>query len=162
AVIDFHGRPTPTVLQMRCPPPLLTGSNARRALSPEGYSAMAIKTCPASSLSLHRRALLGGMGATAASLALPGPLAAFTSRSCASDLSNRIRIIDCSRDVTASARAIREAGVATVIRYYAREGGQWCGKVLSRVELTALHRAGLSVAVVFQHYNNQADFFYDE
>jgi hypothetical protein len=73
-----------------------------------------------------------------------------------------IRIIDSARSVTAAAATIKQSGIATVIRYYAREGGQWCGKVLGKSELDALDAAELSVAVVFQHNNNQADYFYDE
>ena len=77
------------------------------------------------------------------------------------DPETAIRIIDCARDITESAEKLRNAGIQTVIRYYAREGGQWCGKTLSLAESKAIDAAGLSTAVVFQNENNHADFFYD-
>jgi hypothetical protein len=106
---------------------------------------------------LNRRAFAFGLGA--ASLA-PWPRSALAARpSTGSDIC--CRIIDTAFDLTSRAQAIRQAGVRTVIRYYAHHTGQWTGKVLSKTELAALEANDLSVAVVFQNYNNNPDNFLD-
>jgi Domain of unknown function (DUF1906) len=112
---------------------------------------------------VRRREFCLGLGAAFASCVLPGTPghAELEPAVCSTDPDTRIRIIDCAYDVTRQAELIREAGISTVVRYYAREGGQWCGKALSSEELTALENAGLSVAVIFQHNNNNARAFYD-
>jgi hypothetical protein len=106
---------------------------------------------------LDRRAFVAGLGA--ASL-VPWPRSALAARPSASD-DIRVRIIDTAFDLTSRAQAIRQAGVRTVIRYYAHGPGQWAGKVLSKSELAALEANGLYVAVVFQNHNNIPDNFLD-
>jgi hypothetical protein len=106
---------------------------------------------------LNRRTFVAGLGA--ASL-LPWPRSALAAPQPLSD-DIRVRIIDTAFDLTTRAKAIRQAGIRTVIRYYAHGPGQWTGKVLSAAELDALEANDLSVAVVFQHNNNVPDNFLD-
>lgn len=107
---------------------------------------------------LSRRTFVAGLGAAAVAPCLArAELGAFAGPD---DI--RHRIIDSANDLTNRAEAIRLSGVRTVIRYYARGGGQWNGKVLTRTELDALEAQNLSVAAVFQHANNKPENFLDE
>jgi uncharacterized protein (TIGR02594 family) len=61
------------------------------------------------------------------------------------------QIIDVPSNVQEFAIALSEAGLKTVIRYYNHSNSSRLPtKCLTRPELTALHSAGLSVAVVFE------------
>ncbi len=108
---------------------------------------------------MSRRSFLNRLGAGAAALALQPPrIPAFAGPSGAP---GAIKIIDSARDVSDQAGLIRYAGISTVIRYYARNDGQWPGKVLSPTERAVLEEHGLSLAVIFQHNNSNPLNFMD-
>ncbi len=109
---------------------------------------------------ISRRTFVAGLGAVALGLRSQ-PVAALTTAD-AAPADAGFRIIDSAVDLSRRAEAIRLAGIETVIRYYAHGPGQWDGKVLSRPELDALEAQNLSVAVVFQHGNNDPDSFFSD
>lgn len=67
------------------------------------------------------------------------------------------KIVDVATNVGSYAAQIAGAGVTTVIRYYNHRDVRIHGKCLTKAELTALHTAGLSVAVVFEQRAGASD-----
>jgi glycoside hydrolase-like protein len=111
---------------------------------------------------LSRRQLLRSLACTAAGALTPSPLLARPSEG-VSSASNRVQIVDADFDVTPYLGRLKSAGIKTVGRYYDRAYGTGVGetcyhnqtKTLTRTELNAIERAGLSVFVVFQHCGAQ-------
>jgi hypothetical protein len=70
--------------------------------------------------------------------------------------------IDVSQQITdAFAKQLKAIGVRSIIRYYDWENETIKGKTLTRRELDIIARNKLSVAVVFQHHNDQVQTFED-
>ena len=80
---------------------------------------------------------------------------------------NRAQIVDFDFDVTPYLAQLKSAGVKTIGRYYDRAYGTGIGEVcyhhksktLTKAELTAIERAGMSVYVIFQHCGAQCANF---
>jgi hypothetical protein len=111
---------------------------------------------------LSRRQVLQSLAGSAAStllpsvsFAAPGPRVGWSG--------NRAQIVDADFNVTPYLTQLKDAGIRTVGRYYDRGYGSGIGescyhnatKILTRGELSAIERAGLSVYVVFQHCGAQ-------
>jgi hypothetical protein len=69
------------------------------------------------------------------------------------------KIIDTSRDCSARLKALRAAGIETVIRYYARA---MSAKVIRRAEALAIAAAGLRLAVVYEGAGDRVSAFSQE
>jgi hypothetical protein len=67
-------------------------------------------------------------------------------------------VIDASLSCAAAASCLRQAGIATVIRYYS-EFTQLPGKRLTRAEAAALAAAGLRLGAVYQDAQNKPEHF---
>ncbi|MGK7912394.1 MAG: glycoside hydrolase domain-containing protein [Synechococcus sp.] len=63
-----------------------------------------------------------------------------------------MNIIDTATPITSHISCLKENGYSTVIRYYTRYRGN--PKLLKVQEAEAILRAGLSLAIVYQDYNN--------
>jgi Domain of unknown function (DUF1906) len=71
--------------------------------------------------------------------------------------------VDLSEPVNASfLQGIKGVGIGTVIRYYDWDPPTLVDKTLTKSELQLIARAGLSVAVVFQHHNDSLTTFTDD
>lgn len=71
-----------------------------------------------------------------------------------------LKIIDVSSDCASKAYALAQAGVETVIRYYARQTRN-PEKRLTREEATALCAAGISLAAVHESMSGNRSFAFD-
>ena len=114
---------------------------------------------------LSRRQVLQSLGASAAGALAPsrrGPC-----RPAIGSAANRAQIVDFDFDVTPYLTQLKNAGVKTIGRYYDRAYGTGIGEVcyhhksktLTKAELTAIERAGMSVYVIFQHCNHSCANF---
>ncbi|MEL6978639.1 MAG: glycoside hydrolase domain-containing protein [Pseudomonadota bacterium] len=85
----------------------------------------------------------------------PAPVRQLTPRAAPAPM-----IIDTATKLgPAEAEALAASGVETVFRYYSYVPSNIRGKDLQPDETRALQAAGLSIGVVFQHYNNCFDAF---
>jgi hypothetical protein len=111
---------------------------------------------------LSRRLLLRSLAASFMAALTPLPARSYSDPRVA-QASSRAQIVDADFDVTPYLGQLKSAGVKTVGRYYDRAYGTGIGescyhnksKTLTKAELTAIERAGLSVYVVFQHCGAQ-------
>jgi hypothetical protein len=111
---------------------------------------------------LSRRQLLRSLAASSAAALAPSRVLSNPTHGVGS-AANRAQIVDADFDVSPYLERLKSAGVKTIGRYYDRAYGTGIGeacyhnktKTLTKAELAAIERAGLSVYVVFQHCGAQ-------
>ncbi len=102
----------------------------------------------------------GGMTGFLMVLATAAPALAQSPTSCAPG--QGIKAVDMSSPVNASLLSrLKGAGINSVVRYYDQVDETIRGKTLTTAEVGMIGRAGMSVAVVFQHHNDKVETFLD-